>query len=254
MSEAAMQQLGGMQGLHDLSLTRAEHMPPCKLQHLPSSITQLQFAGDRYIIGPEFNNEPSLPPQMLQLAGLLQLDLQECAFTPAVLGAFTRMQKLKLWQCTLLPRGPDDDDDVYDTQGTAALLDALAKLTCLQDLELALDGLDTVSTAPQRFASLTASTHLTRLVLEPYGCIPLAKGAVQYMFPAGRHLPLLQHITITPRVEERQDWDADQWCIDAADIRQIASCCTGLAWLDIALTVKPGVCICFAAYCLARVR
>jgi hypothetical protein len=238
MSAAAMQQLGGMQGLHELVLTRAEHMPPCKLQHLPSSITQLQFAGDIYIIGPESGNDPSLPPQLPQLAGLLKLQLQECTFTPTALGAFTRLQELKLRDCTLLPFGADGSE--FDTEGTAALLDALAQMTCLQDLELALEGLDTVSTAPQRFAALTASTHLTRLVLEPDDCIPLAKGAVQYMFPTGRQLPLLQHITIRPHVEDAQDWDLTEWCIDSADISRIASCCSGLGWLDIARTVKPG--------------
>jgi hypothetical protein len=238
MSEAAMQQIGGMQGLHELSLTRAEHMPPCKLQHLPSSITQLQFAGDRYIIGPESGNDPSLPPQLPQLAGILELDLQECTFTPTVLGAFTRLQKLKLWHCTLLPLGADESE--FDTEGTTALLDALAQMTCLRDLELALEGLDTVGTAPRRFAGLTASTHLTRLMLEPECILPLAKGAVQYMFPAGRQLPLLQHITMRPHVEDAQDWDLEEWCIDGADISRIAKCCTELGWLDIARTMKPG--------------
>jgi hypothetical protein len=247
MSDAAMQQLGGVQGLQEVVLGRTQHMPQYKLQHLPSSTTQLHFVGDGHTIEASFDSDPSLFPQ---LARLLQLDLQHCAFTPTVLGAFTCLQKLKLRNCALLPRGVDDD---LDTEGTAALLDAVAKMTCLQDLELSLPVLDTVNTAPQRFAGLTASTHLTRLMLEPDEVTPLAKGAVQYMFPAGRQLPRLQHITISTRVEERQDWDQDDWCIDAADIRQIASCCTGLSWLDIALTVRPGACICFAAYCVPRV-
>jgi hypothetical protein len=45
MSDAAMQQLGCMQGLQQVSLEQVNHMPMYELQHLPSSITQLQFRG-----------------------------------------------------------------------------------------------------------------------------------------------------------------------------------------------------------------
>jgi hypothetical protein len=235
MSDAAMQQLGGMQGLQEVSLEHVDHMPMCKLQHLPSSVTQLHLRGNIFQI--EAFNSPSMPPQLQQLAGLLRLELHFCAVPPTVLGAFTRLQALKLQACTLLP-APEDNSD-FETEGTAALLDALAGMTCLQDLELALPGLDTVSTAPQRFATLTASTQLTRLEISPLDCIPLAKGAAQYMFPAGRQLPLLQELTIMPEGAD-SDWPLTQWCIDGADIHSIATCCAGLRVLDLGQSVRPG--------------
>jgi hypothetical protein len=240
MSAAAMQQLGCMQGLQEVSLEQVHHTPMYELQHLPSSITQLHFRGFMYM--PEDYRNPSMPPQLQQLAGLLRLKLHGCAVPPTVLGAFTRLQALKLQGCTLLPAPADDDD--LETEGTAALLDALAGMTCLQDLCLALQGLDTVSTAPQRFAALTASTQLTRLDVQPADRLPLAKGAAQYMFPAGRQLPLLEVLTLSPEVTGPDTGAENEWCIDGAELHNIATCCPGLVWLDISNAVRPGGVVC----------
>jgi hypothetical protein len=158
ISAAAMRQLGSMQGLLEVSLEHADYMPVCDLQQLPSSITQLDFNGNLYGV----DTGPQLPPQLQQLTGLLKLKLQYCVFQPAVLGPLTSLQALQLQHCRLPLYC---DFEVFDTEGTAALLDALSKLTRLQELRLSLEGLDTVSTAPQRFAALTASTQLTLLVL-----------------------------------------------------------------------------------------
>jgi hypothetical protein len=244
ISDAAMQQLGSMQGLQEVVIGRVVHMPMCKLQHLPSSITQLHFNSSK---GGRHSGEPSLLPELQQLSGLLWLELRNCAVPPTVLGAFTRLQGLKLFCCTLQPAPApvvaapaqviDDDERVYETEGTAALLDALSNMTCLQDLTLSLDGLDTVSTAPQRFAALTASTQLTRLAVSPSDCIPLATGAAQYMFPAGRQLPLLEELIIAPSIAYP---GSDRWCLDGADIRSIATCCTGLRKLNISYDLPPG--------------
>jgi hypothetical protein len=239
VSDAATQQLGGMQGLQEVSLEHVDHMPMCKLQHLPSSVTQVHLQGNS--CQTEAFARPSMPPQLQQLAGLLRLELRSCAVPPTVLGAFTRLQVLKLASCTLLP-APDDVDDeevVFETEGTAALLDVLAGMTCLQDLELSLPGLDTVSTAPQRFSALTASTQLTRLAVDPFSSTPLAKGAARHMFPAGRQLPQLHELTIMPD-DAGSDWPLTQWCIDSADIHSIASCCIGLQTLDLGHSVRPG--------------
>jgi hypothetical protein len=244
MSAAAMQQLGAMQGLQEVRLGRVVHMPMCELQHLPSSITQLQFDSSK---GGRHSDEPSLLPELQQLAGLLRLELCDCAVPPTVLGAFTRLQALKLSCCTLLPApapvaaapGPiiDDEDRVYETEGTAALLDALSKMTCMQDLSLSLEGLDTVSTAPQRFEALTASTQLTRLAVSAFDSIPIATGAARYMFPEGRQLPLLEELTIAPSIT---GLGSDRWCLDGADIHSIATCCTGLRKLNITYNLPPG--------------
>jgi hypothetical protein len=236
MSDAAVQQLCGMQGLQQVLLEHVDHMFPSDLQPLPSNITRLFLRGIRGGTGIP-DSHPSLPPQLPQLAGLLQLVLGTCNIPPTVLSAFTHLQVLKLLHCTLLPVPPDSE---YHTAGTAALLDALAQMTRLQDLHLSLQELDTISTAPQRFAALTASTHLTQLVLKPDEVKPLAQGAVQHMFPAGRLLPLLQHLTISPTADQPHDWEEEEWCIDGADISRIASCCPGLRRLNIFLSVRPG--------------
>ena len=236
MSAAAMQQLGCMQGLQQVSLEQVNHVLMCELQHLPSSITQLQFRSSRCDL--QGYNNPSMPPQLQQLAGLLRVELHCCAVPPTVLGAFTRLQALKLQGCTLLPAPADDD--ALETEGTAALLDALAGMTRLQDLVLALQGLDTVSTAPQRFAALTASTQLTRLDVQPADRLPLAKGAAQYMFPAGRQLPFLEVLTLSPEITCLDTGAENEWCIEGAEIHNIATCCQGLVWLDISNTVRPG--------------
>jgi hypothetical protein len=186
ISAAAMQQLGSMQGLLEVSLEHADYMPACELQQLPSSITQLHFNGNLYGVG----TGPQLPPQLQQLTGLLKLKLLYGVFQPAVLGPLTSLQALQLQYCRLPLYG---DFEAFDTEGTAALLDALSKLTRLQELGLSMKGLDTVSTAPQRFAALTASTQLTLLVLNPDDKMPLPKGAAHVYvscrqaatFPAG---------------------------------------------------------------------
>ena len=235
MSAAAVQQLGCMQGLQEVFIEHVDHMPACDLQHLPSSITQLQFHGNVYGAGSGLR----LPPQLQHLTRLLQLYLQDCVVQPAVLGSLTSLQVLHLQYCPL--PSLNNDDEGYDTEGTAALLDVLSKMTCLQDLCLSLTGVDTVSTAPQRFAALTASTQLTRLELGPDDYTPLPKGAVQYMFPAGRQLPCLQVLNISPIIDWRTDFGTgDEWCIDGADIYSIANCCTGLQELSIGNSVKPG--------------
>jgi hypothetical protein len=240
MSAAAMQQLSCMQGLQQVTLDQPSDMAVCNLQHLPRSITQLQVKG---CFQPGVPKEPTKPPQLQQLAGLLRLELLFCAVPPKVLGAFTRLQALKLFVCTLLPAPPepDDSDDLlgYEAEGTAALLNVLAGMTCLQDLELSCERLDTVSTAPQRFAALTASTQLTRLAINPLDHIPLADGAAQYMFPAGRQLPLLRELNISPEVTDGE-WAEEAWCMEGADICSIAQCCTGLQKLYIGHSVRPG--------------
>jgi hypothetical protein len=203
MSAAAMQQLGCMQGLQRVSLEHVDHMPPCELQHLPSSITQLQFQGNLYGLG----TGPAPPPQLQQLTGLLELTVQYSLVQPAVLGPLTCLQGLRLLTCRL-PLLQGDED--FDTEATAALLDALSNMTCLQDLSLSLDGLDTVSTASQRFAALTASTQLTRLALNPDDRTPLPRGAAQYMFPASRQLPFLEVLTISPTVDWRTDLGTEE--------------------------------------------
>ena len=72
-----------------------------------------------------------------QLTRLLKLQLEWCMVLPAVLGSLTGLQKLQLQYCRLLPHVQAQD---VDTEATAALLDALSKLTCLQAAPRAVQG------------------------------------------------------------------------------------------------------------------
>jgi hypothetical protein len=237
ISDTAMQHIGAMQGLQHVSLKHSLLIAPCDLQPLPSSITQLCFRGNPY--GHVYYGAGrGLPARLQQLSGLLRLQLVDCRATaavpPTLLGSFASMQMLQLEKCSLLPNGSNDQ-----SKGTAALLDALAGMTCLQDLQLLDMQLNSTGTAPQDFAAMTASTQLTRLVLRSGGGTVLPPGAAQYMFSAGRPLPLLQQLVITPVVDSDTPRYSNDACIDGADIGCIASCCTGLRWLDLALSVRP---------------
>lgn len=226
----------GVQGLQELALSHLPTMPMCDLLLLPSSITQLEFKG--HSSNPEAS---TFPWELQQLAGLLQLKLSNCAVPPAVLQSFPRLQKLHVERCDLLPSDDEENPDDFDSRGTAALLDVLQQLTCLQRLELSLDRLDTEATPSHLFAALTASSCLTALNLEPDCYIPLPKGAVQHMFGAGKQLPLLQRLAIFNYDDSNHPhgWPDDEWTIDGSDLHLIARCCPALQQLDIALNVNP---------------
>ena len=201
ISDAAMQHNGAMRGLQHVSLTHSPSIAPCDLQPLPSTITQLCFRGNPYS-HVYYRMAHGIPPKLQQLSGLLRLQLVDCragaAVPPTLLGSFTSMQMLQLEKCSLLQDGSSDQ-----SKGTAALLDALAGMACLQDLQLLDMQLNSTDTAPQHFAAMTASTQLTRLVLRSGGGAVLPWGAAQYMFSAGRPLPLLHQLVITPVVDDR---------------------------------------------------
>jgi hypothetical protein len=114
------------------------------------------------------------------------------------------------------------------------LLDALQQLTQLQDLKLQLSTWDIVSIAPQHFAALTASSHLTQLFLKRDHEKDLPRSAIQHMFPAGRQMQSLQHLSIN--TVAGMDFE---WCLTKADLRRISQCCPQLQWLDICGSVQP---------------
>lgn len=239
ISDAAVQQLGAMQRLQQVALTHVPQLPVCDLAQLPSSITQLQLRDSRH--NPPFSGSPSLPAQLPNLAGLLQLSLRDCAVLPAVLGSLTRLQKLHLDRCTPMQLAATPIGGMFPMLSMEALLGALGKLTGLQELALHVDRLsfDGFSASLPRFSALTASSHLTRLTISPDDVSPLPRGAVQSMFPAGRQLPSLRHLDISPRIGY-EEWDPAGWCLSSADILRIVSCCPGLESLDVTNSVEPG--------------
>jgi hypothetical protein len=229
-SDAAMQQTAAMQRLRHISIEQISHMQMTgrELQHLPSSITRLQLHCDFFEIA-------SLPPELPQLSGLLQLDVTWCAFAPSVLSSMTHLQLLHLVHCEFLPMIAD----INHTEGTTAFLGVLASLTCLQDLELCIDNWDAVNVAPQHFAALTASSHLTQLALTQEDDVTLPIGAVQHMFPPGRQMQLLE-VAIGTIISEIEQLEADEWCMDSADITRVIQACPQLQLLDIRNSVRQG--------------
>jgi hypothetical protein len=227
--DAAVQQLSAMQQLRSVTFKHTGSTPGgTQLQVLPNSITQLQLQCA--------NARPDLPLGLPQLSQLLHLALQDCAVPPTLLGTVTQLQALHLVGCWLLPCG---EDDYWDTAGTDALLGLLPSLTGLQDLRLSVPRLDPVSIGTQRFSALTSSSCLTRLTLTKHShdaVIPL--DAVQHMFPPGRQMQRLQHLTISNTIStEVGEWT---WCIYTADIVWILRACPQLHWLDISGSVEPG--------------
>jgi hypothetical protein len=241
ITDAALQQMGHLQGLRQLTLPPNVDATVWDLQHLPSSITQLSL--DDWV--PWEVDEPSGPTVKLlqlpqQLLGLLSLDITRSEVLPAALGSATQLRRLHLYDCSLLPR----ELGCKATEGTVALLDVLSKLKSLQDLKLQLVGLDVDNIPAQRFSALTASSQLTRLaVVEKYDA-PIAQAAAQHMFPAGGQALQLRELIINKQYSSMPDglppgFLPDGCCLDSAGLAAIVSACPGLQHLDIADAVQP---------------
>jgi Leucine-rich repeat (LRR) protein len=231
--DAAMQQMAIMTRLKDTYID-VKPEPACDLQQLPSSLTQLQLHGpsklDWYDSG-----GPEMPSELPQLTGLLSLKLWYYRVPPKVLGTLTQMQVLHLNDCALLPWAPPN---ASSTTGTDALLQALHKLTCLQDLCLYMLELNTDSNTLQQFSALRASSHLTRLFVTRANWATLPKGAVQHMFSPARQLQALQRLPMS--TNECQNSGPNDWCIDSAGLLSIMSSCPRLLHMDITGSVQPG--------------
>jgi hypothetical protein len=123
--------------------------------------------------------------------------------------------------------------------GTAALFEALPRLSCLKELYLDLDRLD-LSIDPQQFSVLTASSQLTSLDLFRDDAMPIPQKALQHMLPPGQQLQFLEELTISATPGENKYFDVDAWCLNSADLLRIAEACPRLRWLRIINTVQPG--------------
>jgi hypothetical protein len=117
LTDAAMQQLGQMQDLQEISMSHRTQIPVGDLSLLPSSVTKLCYISD-------VADPPNLPPQLPQLS---------CRLPPGLLGSMTQLQHLQLAGCNLLPAAAPDE---LEAEGTAALLNVLPQLARLQHLQL----------------------------------------------------------------------------------------------------------------------
>jgi hypothetical protein len=163
---------------------------------------------------------------------LQELKLHMCDCDPSVLCHITSLRKLHLASCVLLPG---------KRPGTSAFLSALQGLTQLQDIHLSAAYrrfYDAQGVPLQLFAALTAPTQLTSLVINFEDALPLAPGAVGYMFPGGRSMPQLQVLHIRHRIYK--DGDMHDWCVGGQEIGNITSACPGLQQLELVGVVRPG--------------
>jgi hypothetical protein len=229
-SDAAAQQTAALRGLQQVTVRHVQELPMGDLRQLPSSITQL------VVLGTHLHGSPSLPSELLQLSGLLHLELSGCVVPPAVLVSLTQLQVLSMDECELMPVNQAHGGWV----GMMLLLRALSKLTCLRDLELCLPDMGVAGVAPEWFSALTASSHFTRLNLSPEDSVCLPKGAMQHMFPPGSKMQSLQQLTTDTVCADDNRSDDDAWCIHSADIGRIAQACPGSQSLHIANSVEPG--------------
>jgi hypothetical protein len=165
------------------------HEGSCDLQPLPSSIAHL------YLCDPGHDGIHSLPAELPQLSGLVQLQLHSCAVPFRLLCTLTALQELDVVECQLLACKQGEGV----AQGTAGLqgVAGLPGLTNLQELHMTNVG--TADITLEHFTASTASSHLAVLTLQHVGNgrPPLPRGAVQHMFPPGRQMQSLEIVTIS---------------------------------------------------------
>jgi hypothetical protein len=219
------------------------------LSVLPHGLTALSVSNW------ESKQQPAVfPQQMLQLSDLQELKLHHVVFHPGVLNVMTRLQRLELVTCTLLPHaaaaaagGDDGDDAAVDAANTAAvsaLLAAVGRMTDLVSLTfragcLGSDepwwGWEAVPAAA--FSALTASSKLQELVVESADELPLPWGAVQHAFPAGRVLPHLTQLTLQGILssvpEPIEGTGGRPGFMSAQHLRDVVAACPGLVELHI---------------------
>jgi hypothetical protein len=150
---------------------------------------------------------------------LWQLTLDECVAAPT--GLLLRLPQLQYFYCC------------HDFEGLGDLHSALPHLQQLQTLHLFWYGWDL---GAEEFASVTASSHLTSLVL--VSC-EVPAGAARHMFDAKRLLPHMQQLNITntnifpsesfwavpEALENYEEWSL---LVEAGDVQRIVHSCPAL--------------------------
>jgi hypothetical protein len=157
---------------------------PVQLQCLPSGLTALHLTQVVASATPDGSSSSS-SDSTWQLPALKELTLDHCEVCPTVL--LLRLPQLQYFSCRDVNFSEDNGQNwFFDVHR------ALPHLQQLQTLHLAWCGHDDLGA--EEFASVTASSHLTSLVL---ASCDVPAGAARHMFGAGRLLPHLQQLHIS---------------------------------------------------------
>jgi hypothetical protein len=199
---------------------------PVQFQHLPSSLTALRLADVATSSAPDGSSSSS-SGSTWQLPALKQLTVADSGFPTTLL---LRLTQLQHFICGGHFGGVVD-----------VVHAALPHLRQLQTLHLTCYG---EGVAAEEFASVTASSHLTSLVL--VSC-EVPAGAARHMFGAGRLLPHLQQLNTTDSVFLsigllRGEAAALHWSllVEAGDVQRIVDSCPALQSLG-TLRVAAGL-------------
>lgn len=216
--------LSGMQHLRRISLGRKA----CTLRNLsalPTSLAALVLEGNR-----KAQHSISLQhvSHVTALTALQELQLTRFSLQPAILTSFPQLQHLSLNYVDILVQDSAGQligrwsgaDDYHASQASASLLAAVGQLQHLQHLELSGVVFDACAD-PQQYAALTASSHLTKLVI----CSQHDEQALQYMLPGGKQLPHLRHLQLDPTTGP---------FMSSADVQRWVECCPAMTGLVVA--------------------
>jgi hypothetical protein len=131
----------------------------------------------------------------------------------------------------------------------AAFLTAIGHMKDLVRLEITEDhfsasGFGVTAAQPARFEALTVSSKLQRLVLQSMDELPLPCGAVQHMFPRGRLLPHLTHLSFEAKssMDEWAMWNSDDTAgfMTAAELTSMFAACPALVALYLPNALQTG--------------
>lgn len=200
--------------------------------HFPSSLTALRV-GDQLGSVLAGRKGPDLACSISTLTNLQGLAACHVAVCPTALAGLAQLRDLKLHHFTFLPPQPTTPGAAV---GASALLSSLSGMRKLQHLSVISEQNALADAQASEFATLTASSQLPCLQVTAVEEQPLLAAALQHMFPAGKQLPLLQHVSLTC-----DEAGAEAGHCTGADLRSMFSACRGLCSLDVTGLLHPDI-------------
>lgn len=199
--------------------------------HFPSSLTALRVGDLRGVF---FGwRGPDLPWSVSTLTNLQELAACHVAVCPTALAGLAQLRDLQLRHSTFLPPQPTTSGVAV---GASALLSSLSGMRKLQHLSVISQQSGLTDAQASEFAALTASSQLTYLQVAAVEGQPMPAAALQHMFPAGKQLPLLQHVSLSC-----DEAGAEAGHCTGADLRSMFSACPGLCSLDVTGLLHPDI-------------